>query len=92
MAESKAAETHIEGLPEFNEHADLFRDLTLRTFVETGEGDLINGVISYDSKYCIVIVTEDEERFEIQGYDIKRHNQIFAHEIEGEFLKMNLIE
>ena len=65
MTESKSAETHIEGLAQFNEHSELFRDLTLRTYVETGEGDLINGVISYDSKFCIVIVTKDEESFEI---------------------------
>ena len=65
MTESKASETHIDGLPQFGEHADLFRDLTLRTFVETGTGDCVNGVITYDSKYCIVIVTKDEESFEI---------------------------
>ena len=49
-------------------------------------------MITYDSKYCVVIVTKDEECFEIQGYDIVKHNLTFKHPIEGEFLKMNLIE
>ena len=62
---SKASEeTKIDGLEQFAQYADLFRDLTLRTWVDT-EMDVINIIITYDSKHCIAIVNEKDEYFEV---------------------------
>jgi hypothetical protein len=70
MTRSKMSdETHIEGLEQFNKHGELFQDLTLRTFIDT-EMDVVQVIITYDSKFCIAIVNNKDEHFELQGYSL----------------------
>jgi hypothetical protein len=69
-------ETRIEGLEQFNQYGDLFRDLTLRTWIDT-QKDVINVVITYDSKHAITMVTEGSEHFEIQGFSLDTLEKVF---------------
>jgi hypothetical protein len=62
-------ETRIEGLDQFQEHADLFQDLTKRRFIDT-KVDVVNGIITYDSKNCVVICSKDDENMELQSYSL----------------------
>lgn len=55
-------QTHIEGLKQFSEHQQLFRDLTIRKFVDTTY-DVVSMIITQNSRYCVAIVTRDEEYF-----------------------------
>ena len=84
-------ETKIEGLKEFNKYGDLFQDLTKREHVDT-ELDVININITYDSKFCIAIVNNKDEHFELQGYSLKTYSNTFKKEWKGEYIKMNVIE
>jgi hypothetical protein len=85
-------ETRIEGLDQFQEHADLFQDLTKRQFIDT-KVDVVNGVITYDSKNCVVICSKDAENMELQSYSLTPpYAQQFLHAFEGRWLKMNIIE
>jgi hypothetical protein len=49
-------------------------------------------VITQNSKYCVGIVTRDEEYFELQAYDLITAEQLFKKEYHGKYLKMNLVE
>ena len=84
-------ETRIEGLKEFNKYGDLFQDLTKREHVDT-ELDVINIIITYDSKNCIAIVNDKDEHFELQGYSLKTYENVFKKEWNGDYIKMNVIE
>jgi hypothetical protein len=69
-------ETRIEGLEQFNQYGDLFRDLTLRTWIDTVR-DVISVVITYDSKHAITMVNEGSEHFEIQGWSLSTLEKVF---------------
>ena len=84
-------ETRIDGLEQFNQYGDLFRDLTLRTFVDT-ELDVINVIITYDSKHCIAMINDKDEHFELRGYDFATYDLKFTYQFKGLYIKMNLIE
>lgn len=84
-------ETRIDGLEQFDQYGDLFRDLTLRTFVDT-ELDVINVIITYDSKHCIAMVNDKDEHFELRGYDFATYDLKFTHHFKGRYIKMNQIE
>lgn len=65
LVKSKVSDdTHIHGLPEFNKYGDLFQDLTKRNNINTFEMDVIEMIITYDSKLAITIVKKDELSFE----------------------------
>ena len=49
-------ETRLEGLPMLSEFDDMFQDLTKKTFIGTDGLDVIEMIITYDSKYAITIV------------------------------------
>lgn len=91
MKSKLSNETKIEGLKEFNKYGDLFQDLTKREHVDT-ELDVINIIITYDSKYCIAIVNNKDEHFELQGYSLKTYGNTFKKEWKGDYIKMNVIE
>ena len=78
MRKSKyvVGDTNIYGLPQFEEYADLFKDLTKRKFVDTGI-DVIQIIITYDSQFAIAICCESDELFEMQGYSLKTYQQTF---------------
>lgn len=56
--------------------------------------DVITCIITYDSKLAVCICFESHESFHINAYSLrdKTHAKIFSIPIEGEYLKMNLIE
>tara|TARA_B110000285_G_C15078108_1_gene591907 strand:+ start:162 stop:1631 length:1470 start_codon:yes stop_codon:yes gene_type:complete len=92
MTRSKLSdETHIEGLEQFNKYGELFQDLTLRTFIDT-EMDVVQVIITYDSKKCVAIINDKDEHFEVVGYSLTKHNQIFRRVYDGTYIKMNNIE
>jgi len=49
-------------LKEFNKYGELFQDLTKRTYIDT-QLEVVNIVITYDSKFCIAIVNDKDEHF-----------------------------
>lgn len=83
--------SHIDGLKQFDKHSHLFQELTKRQAVDT-TFDVVSMVITYDSKHCISIVTETDEQFYVQGYDLDTSSKVFEISFEGEYLKMNLVE
>ena len=83
--------THIAGLDNFKKYGDLFQDLTLRSAVDTGY-DVVNVIITYDSKHCVAIVNNKDEYFELQGYSLTTYEQVFKKVYQGVYIKMNLIE
>jgi hypothetical protein len=54
--------------------------------------DVINIIITYDSKFCIAIVNDKDEHFELQGYSLKTYANSFKKEWHGDYIKMNVIE
>ena len=96
-AQSKLSdETKIDGLEEFDKYKNsqgrsLFEDLTVRSFVDT-ELEVINVIITYDSKHAIAIVNHLDEHFELQGYILETQEKKFSHVFKGEYIKMNMIE
>lgn len=91
---SSDRDTVISGLPQFDASGDgqLFQDLTKRNYVIT-EHDVINIIIAYGSKYCIAIVTEDDDKFELQGFELESFGErAFTFKFEGEYIKMKEIE
>jgi hypothetical protein len=83
--------THIAGLENFNKYGDLFQDLTLRTAIDTIY-DVINVIITYDSKSCVAIVNRKDEHFEVLGYSLATQDLVFKKHFDGVYIKMNLIE
>lgn len=65
--------------------------MTLRTWVDT-ELDVVNIIITYDSKHCIAIVNDKDEYFEVQGYDLNTFEPKFKSTFVGTYIKMNQIE
>lgn len=86
-------DTVITGLPQFDAsgNGQLFQDLTKRYYVVT-EHDVINIIIAYGSKYCIAIVAEDDDRFELQGFSLTTFRRTFMMPFRGEYIKMKEIE
>jgi len=88
-------ETHIEGLEQFKDSSKLFTDLTKRCYIETTL-DVITIIITYDSQFCIVMVTDNKDReysrCELQSYALKTHKKKFQLKYEGEYIKMNQVE
>ena len=76
----KSDVTYIEGLKEFNKYGDLFQDLTHRVYVET-DFDVVNIIISQDSKHTVAIVCENDEHFQIQCYSLTTFELKFKHEV-----------
>jgi len=88
IASRGSDETRIDGLKQFAEYEDLFSDLTLRNWIDT-EFDVINIIISYDSKHAIAIVHDMYEEFQVQGYDLSTYEKKFAKIYEGTYIFMN---
>ena len=85
------ASTHIEGFKEFEKYGELFQDLTTRSYIPTGK-DIINIIITYDSKHAVAIMSNKPEVFAVKGYDLNTQDEVFCKDFEGEYLKMNVIE
>ena len=84
-------ETNIDGLEAFDKYGPLFKELTKRTYVDT-DMDVISIIITYDSKYCIAIVTAKDEHFQVQGYSLTTFKRVFEKNFYGTYIKMNIIE
>lgn len=70
----------------------MFQDLTKRNYVRT-DHSVINIIIAYGSKYCISLVTENDEYFELQGFDLESLGErLFTFPFEGHYIKMKEIE
>lgn len=54
--------------------------------------DVVQVIITYDSKKCVAIINDKDEHFELVGYSLTQHNQLFKREYDGEYIKMNQIE
>ena len=54
--------------------------------------DVINIIITYDSRYCIAIANSKDEHFELQGYSLSTSENTFKKQWLGEYIKMNVIE
>jgi hypothetical protein len=65
--------------------------LTLRTWVDT-DMDVVNVVISYDSKYAVAIVNDQDEHFEVKGYDLATFECSWVSKFKGVYIKMALID
>ena len=74
-----------------SKHSDLFRDLTLRTWIDTDLA-VISVAMTYDTKQAICIVNELDDHFELRGYSLADHKLCFKQSYHGEYLKMNTIE
>lgn len=85
-------ETHIEGLNDFDEHSELFQQLTKRYHIATDHMDLIEMAITYDSRHAIAICKNNDLKFQIKGVNLLNFEPCFHNEINGEFLRMNVIE
>lgn len=83
--------THIEGFKEFEQYGSLFQDLTSRNYIPTGK-DIVNIIITYDSKHAVAIMSNKHECFALKGYDLNTQEEVFAREFNGTYIKMNLIE
>ena len=70
-------DTSIQGLPQFSQYDELFSDLTKRNFIDT-DIDVVNVIITYDSKYAIAICADSDEHFELQGYSLKTLERVFT--------------
>jgi len=51
--------------------------------------DVVNVIITYDSKYAIAIVNDMDEHFELKGYDLNTYEQKFSTLFKGVYIKMN---
>lgn len=49
-------------------------------------------IVSYDSKYLVAACSNHEEAFNIIGYSLETFEEVFNHEVTGEFVKVNVIE
>lgn len=67
----------LTGLDQFGEHKDLFESLTKRCFIDTKKLDVVQCIITYDSKNCVAILANNHEReyslFELHQYSLKTH-------------------
>ena len=50
----------LDGLDQFKQHKDIFSHLTEKHKVRTEGFDVINIIITYDSKYAVAIVNDTE--------------------------------
>ena len=83
----------LTGLEDFDQYGDKFRDLTTTNNIKTGYGiNVINCVITYDSKNCIAILSQNDKVFMLNGYDLTTFKKSFSVPFEGKYIKMNLIE
>jgi len=87
---SKIEDFH--GLPQMKKNEQLFFDLTNRYFVSTGTNDVINIIIAYGSKYCVAILMDDDTKYYVKSYSLVTFEEKFSHEVEGQYVKMNIIE
>jgi hypothetical protein len=62
-------ETTIDGLPELKDFTSLFTNLTNRSYIDT-EFDVVQVVITLDSKHAVAIVSEDDSHFEVRAYSL----------------------
>ena len=70
----------------------MFFDLTCQYNVSTGTNDVICCILTYDSQHAVALLFEDDTKYYMTCYSLKTFELIWTHEIEGSFLKMNLIE
>jgi hypothetical protein len=54
--------------------------------------DVVNVVISYDSKYAVAIVNDHDEHFEVKGYDLATFECSWVSKFKGVYIKMALID
>ena len=54
--------------------------------------DVVNVIITYDSKLAIAIVNDMDEHFEVKGYCLNTYELKFSTVFKGVYIKMNLIE
>ena len=92
---SKAMEeTAMDGLKAFKMRetmdGDMFRDLTIRTWIDTTY-DVVNVAVSKDSSQVITILSVDDRQFQIRGYDLNTYEDKYLKVITGDYLKMNEI-
>jgi hypothetical protein len=55
----------FNGLEQFSKYKEMFFDLTKRSFVDTGNFDCVQIILTYDSKHCVVLLTEDDTKWHI---------------------------
>ena len=80
-----------QGYKEFDKYGDLFKDLTSKKEVKTDK-DVVQMIISYDSKYAIGILSSEPENFTLKSFDILTHEEVFSQDFKGTYIKMNCIE
>jgi hypothetical protein len=54
--------------------------------------EVVNIVITYDSKLAIAIANHKDEHFQVQGYSLTTFENVFKIDFKGNYIKMNLIE
>ena len=54
--------------------------------------DVVNVIITYDSKFAIAIVNDMDEHFQVKGYDLNTFECKWVSFFEGVYIKMALIE
>jgi len=69
-------DNELVGLEEFDKYGSLFKDLTKRQMIDTVYS-VVNIIITFDSKFCIAIVSQDDEHFELQGYSLTTYESTF---------------
>lgn len=67
----------LNGLEQFGDYSKLFDDLTKRCFIDTKKLDVVSMIITYDSKFCIALLSNNQEReyslCELHQYNLKSH-------------------
>ena len=54
--------------------------------------EVVNIVITYDSKLAVAIVNQKDEHFQVQGYSLSNFSNVFKIDFRGNYIKMNLVE
>lgn len=103
QAGASSAADAIVGLKQLEAHRKLFQGLVKRVKVCTGKLDeegnrepelnIINIVITYDSKHCIALTADERQEItQIQVYSLTTFDAVFHFEITGTWVVMNDVE
>ena len=65
----------------------MFNNLVFTNEIPTAH-PIISVEVSRDSKAAIVITKENDEKYWLHLYDLKKSNVLYQEEIEGEWIKM----
>ena len=90
---SKCSTVNLQGIRQLDvKYRDMFQDLVDTTELMT-ELDVVNCVITYDSKNVVLITTNERlTECNIECYSLKDFEEVFCFPIKGEYIVMNEIE